>query len=135
MTGPEAKPLGALVRTHRLAAGLSQEELAERAHLSWRTISDIERGITTAPYRDTLDEADSDPTRFWRYLLTALDRAAPGVAAAALTMLRSSDAPSMEAVLGALVNGAAEQARDIILILDDYHLIEAASIHRMLAFL
>ena len=28
--------------------------LAERAHLSQRTISDLERGITTAPYRDTV---------------------------------------------------------------------------------
>jgi transcriptional regulator with XRE-family HTH domain len=37
-----------------VAAGLSQEELAERAHLSQRTISDLERGVTTAPYRDTV---------------------------------------------------------------------------------
>ena len=37
-------PFGPLVRRHRLAAGLSQEELAERARLSRRGISDLERG-------------------------------------------------------------------------------------------
>src|SRR5947209_2906721 len=34
---------GALLQRHRLAAGLSQEELAERAGLSRRGISDLER--------------------------------------------------------------------------------------------
>ncbi|HXT37201.1 MAG TPA: helix-turn-helix domain-containing protein, partial [Chloroflexota bacterium] len=50
----EGRPFGALLRAYRVGAGLSQEELAERAQLSPRTISDIERGITTAPYRDTV---------------------------------------------------------------------------------
>ena len=36
---------GRLLRQHRLAAGLSQEELAERAGLSRRGISDLERGV------------------------------------------------------------------------------------------
>jgi transcriptional regulator with XRE-family HTH domain len=54
MDKAEDRPFGAVLRAHRLAAGLSQEELAERAHLSRRTVSDLERGVTTAPYRDTL---------------------------------------------------------------------------------
>ncbi len=44
-----------LLKHHRLAAGLTQEDLAERAHLSARTISDLERGIKAAPYRDTVE--------------------------------------------------------------------------------
>ena len=43
-----------LVRRHRTAAGLTQEELAERAGVSWRTVSDIERGVKVTPRRDTL---------------------------------------------------------------------------------
>ncbi|HVA88461.1 MAG TPA: LuxR C-terminal-related transcriptional regulator [Chloroflexota bacterium] len=243
MDATEGRPFGALLRAYRVGAGLSQEELAERARLSRRTISDLERGVTTAPYRDTLalladalelgerdraaledavhrarsspaanqepdrfpsdlllatklaipsaraalvprprlverlrvgtrgpltllsapagsgkttllsawhvspevrdlplawvslDLGDNDPTRFWRYVLTALNRAAPGVGAAALTLPRSADALSMETVLGALINAVTARAEDIVLILDDYHLIDAAPIHRMLTFL
>ena len=41
---------GWLVRRYRRAAGLTQEELAERAGLSVRTVSDMERGRTTKPF-------------------------------------------------------------------------------------
>ena len=54
MSGEEVGSFGALLREHRLAAGLSQEALAERAGLSARTISDLERGVKQAPYRDTV---------------------------------------------------------------------------------
>jgi len=44
-----------LLRRHRLAAGLSQEELAERAHLSREAISALERGTRRAPRQETID--------------------------------------------------------------------------------
>jgi transcriptional regulator with XRE-family HTH domain len=39
------KILGTAVRKRRLALGLTQEELAERADLHWTYISGIERGV------------------------------------------------------------------------------------------
>jgi DNA-binding CsgD family transcriptional regulator/transcriptional regulator with XRE-family HTH domain/tetratricopeptide (TPR) repeat protein len=45
---------GERLRRARLAAGLTQEELAERAGLSVRGISDLERGARRSPRRDTL---------------------------------------------------------------------------------
>jgi predicted ATPase/DNA-binding XRE family transcriptional regulator len=43
-----------LLRQHRLAMGVSQEELAERAGLSARGISDLERGTRTHPHPETV---------------------------------------------------------------------------------
>jgi predicted ATPase/transcriptional regulator with XRE-family HTH domain len=47
-------PFGDLLRRHRRAAGLTQEELAERAGLSRRGIADLERGARRSPRKDTV---------------------------------------------------------------------------------
>jgi predicted ATPase len=51
----EQQTFGALVRRYRLRAGLTQEGLAERAGLSLRGVSDLERGLRRAPYPDTVE--------------------------------------------------------------------------------
>jgi transcriptional regulator with XRE-family HTH domain len=45
---------GKLLRRYRVAAGLTQEELAERAGLSVRGIADLERGVRRKPYPASL---------------------------------------------------------------------------------
>lgn len=50
----ETHVFGTLLRRYRANAGLTQEELAERAGLSVRGISDLERGTNQAPYRATV---------------------------------------------------------------------------------
>ena len=50
----EPEPFGERLRRTRLAAGISQDELAERAGLSVRAIRDLERGRTRRPYRHTV---------------------------------------------------------------------------------
>ncbi|HEX3271466.1 MAG TPA: AAA family ATPase [Ktedonobacterales bacterium] len=52
LPGPTA--FGSLLKRLRVAAGLTQETLAERAGLSVRAISDLERGVNRAPHDDTL---------------------------------------------------------------------------------
>jgi transcriptional regulator with XRE-family HTH domain len=47
--------LGALVRGHRLQSGLTQEQLAERAGLSERTIRNLEGGQVRRPYPATFE--------------------------------------------------------------------------------
>jgi predicted ATPase/DNA-binding XRE family transcriptional regulator len=54
MTSDDLTP-GRLLRRHRAASGLTQEELAERAGISARTVSDVERGLRTSVYRDTAE--------------------------------------------------------------------------------
>ena len=51
--GAMSTTLAALVKRHRSAAELTQEELAEKAGISARTVSDVERGLRTRIYRDT----------------------------------------------------------------------------------
>ncbi len=57
---------GQLLRRHRLAAGLSQEALAERSGLSVRGLSDLERGARRAPRAETIgmlaDALDLSPS-------------------------------------------------------------------------
>jgi transcriptional regulator with XRE-family HTH domain len=50
----ETQAFGDLLRRHRALGGMSQEELAERARLSARAISDLERGVKRTPRRNTV---------------------------------------------------------------------------------
>src|ERR1700716_4065908 len=45
--------LGASLKKLRLAAGMTQEELAERAGISARTVSDVERGLRSVVHHHT----------------------------------------------------------------------------------
>src|SRR5690349_15434564 len=51
----QRRPFSDLLKRHRLAAGLTHEALAERSALSARAISDLERGVSRRPRRETVD--------------------------------------------------------------------------------
>jgi transcriptional regulator with XRE-family HTH domain len=53
-TSVDGTSFAALLKRYRVEAGLSQEALAERANMSARGLSDLERGLRRAPYRDTI---------------------------------------------------------------------------------
>ncbi len=52
---PPTSTFATLLRRHRRAASLTQEELAARAGISARTVADLERGVNLTPRRDTLE--------------------------------------------------------------------------------
>jgi LuxR family maltose regulon positive regulatory protein len=83
----------------------------------------------------SLDEADSDPTRFLTYFVAALKKIEPHIGDGVLGMLQSPQPPPTEAVLTALLNEIAAIQDSFVLILDDYHLIEARVVDDALAFL
>src|SRR5215210_1259539 len=83
----------------------------------------------------SLDAADNDPARFWRYFVTAVDRLQPGSGETALALLGSLQAPPIETILTTLLNDLADLEADAVLVLDDYHLIESRAIHEALTFL
>lgn len=83
----------------------------------------------------SVSEADNDPERFLRYLLTAWEEIQPGVRESPLGLLLGSMTPDNEAVLSAFLNEAGEVPEHTVFVLDDYHLIDDPAIHRTLTFL
>ena len=82
----------------------------------------------------SLEESDQQAASFWMYVLTALERAAPGVAEGALVLLQSGQAP-IEAVLAGVLNELSVQPDDLDLVLDDYHLADGPEIRPGMTFL
>src|SRR5450756_3168333 len=70
----------------------------------------------------SLDQRDNDPALFWTYLVAALQTAVHGVGASALSLLQSPPSP-MEEVLATLLNDLHAVSNDVVLVLDDYHVI------------
>ncbi len=82
----------------------------------------------------SLDQADNQPMTFWSYLVGALQVVAPGVGEAALAFLRAPQPAPIETFLAMLLNELGELPSDVVLVLDDYHAIDAPDIHRGMAF-
>ncbi|MFZ0160537.1 MAG: LuxR C-terminal-related transcriptional regulator [Kineosporiaceae bacterium] len=83
----------------------------------------------------SLDRGDNDPTTYWTYLVAALQRVAPGVGTGALALLTSPQPPPIDAVLTTLLNELGAVERDLVLVLDDYHVIESPEVQAGMAFL
>lgn len=86
----------------------------------------------------SLDVGDNEAGRFLTYFISALDRAVEGqntFGSDVIKMLQSPQLPPVEAVLTPLINEIAEKPHKIMLVLDDYHLIDAQSIHDLVGFL
>jgi LuxR family maltose regulon positive regulatory protein len=84
----------------------------------------------------SLDEADNDPVRFWRHAAAALDGVRPGIADRVAALLGGGLQPtSFEAVVTTLVNELAGVTEEVVLVLDDYHLIQAPQVHQSVELL
>ena len=83
----------------------------------------------------SLDEGDNDPVRLCAYVLAALQRIEPEIGQTAQALLQAPQPPPQDLLLTCLVNDVAEIERPFILVLDDYHLIEAPAIHEAITFL
>jgi LuxR family maltose regulon positive regulatory protein len=83
----------------------------------------------------SLDEGDNDPARFLAHLVAALQTIAPALGADVDALLQSSQPPPIEALLPLLFNQIAALPQPAVLVLDDYHVLEARPINQALAFL
>ena len=82
-----------------------------------------------------LDSGDNDPVTFWSYVVAALRTVAPGVGANELDLLASPQPPPIQMVLTTLLNDVGATGSDIVLVLDDYHLVDSREIQDAMAFL
>jgi LuxR family maltose regulon positive regulatory protein len=83
----------------------------------------------------SLDPGDNQPASFWTYVIGALQRVAPAAGAAALALLQAPRPPPIETVLTSLLNKLNAMSDDIVLVLDDYHVVDAPDIQDGMAFL
>jgi LuxR family maltose regulon positive regulatory protein len=83
----------------------------------------------------SLDRSDNDPASFWAHVVSALQSVSPKVGESTLALLQESQPPPIEHVLTPLLNDVGAIPRDIVLVLDDYHVIDAREVHEGLAFL
>src|SRR5438132_5590736 len=83
----------------------------------------------------SLDHSDNHPPSFWTYVIAALQTVAPDVGASAISLLQSAQPPAIESVLASVLNELNAIAQDLVLVLDDYHVIDAHDIHTGTVFL
>src|SRR5262249_43672672 len=107
------------LRTESVAPSLSPQSSALSTRAAWLS----------------LDARDNDPARFLMYLTAALQTIAPTIGEGVVGVLQSPQPPPTEAILTTLLNDITAIPDHFVLVLDDYHLIEAKPIDTALTFL
>ncbi|HLX57356.1 MAG TPA: AAA family ATPase, partial [Ktedonobacteraceae bacterium] len=83
----------------------------------------------------SLDAGENDPILFLTYLVAALQTIAPTIGEGVLGVLQSSPPPPTEAILVALLNEITRLPDHFVLVLDDYHVIDARPVDVALTYL
>lgn len=83
----------------------------------------------------SLDPGDNDPAVFWSYVLEALLTVRPDLGERSRALLDSPQPPPIESVLTPLLNEIGATGHPLVLILDDYHVIDAPPVHDGIVFL
>lgn len=72
----------------------------------------------------SLDRQDNHPGTFWAYVISGLNQIIAHVCDPALELLASGQSPGSGDLLITLVNGIKRAGRRVVLVLDDFHLIQ-----------
>jgi LuxR family transcriptional regulator, maltose regulon positive regulatory protein len=83
----------------------------------------------------SLDHGDNDPVRFWHYLAAALQRGQDQLSDREAGLLPGPNPSSPEGLVAALTQQLAGLPEGLVLVLDDYHVIDSEPIHQALALL
>jgi LuxR family maltose regulon positive regulatory protein len=83
----------------------------------------------------SLDDGDNDPTLFLTYFVAALQTILTNIGEGVLGVLQSPQPPPIESILIALLNEINTIPDNIVLVLDDYHVIDSKPVDKVLTFL
>ena len=83
----------------------------------------------------SLDEGDNAPPRFLTYLIAALQTIVANIGEGMLSVLQAPQLPSIELILTTLLNEIATIPDNSVLVLDDYHVLDAKPVDNALTFL
>jgi LuxR family transcriptional regulator, maltose regulon positive regulatory protein len=83
----------------------------------------------------SLDKGDNDPACFLTYFVAALQRVAPNIGKVVMGALQSPQPPPIESILTTLLNEITTIPDNFVLVLDDYHVLDAKLIDNALTFL
>ncbi len=83
----------------------------------------------------SLDDGDSDPSRFLSYVVAALQTIKAEIGAGLQGVFQSPQPPSPEMVLTTLLNEINTIPDNFVLVLDDYHVIDSKPVDEALTFL
>ena len=83
----------------------------------------------------SLDEGDNDPVRFWTYVIAAIQAVEQDVGDEARHLITSPQLHRADPAIISLLNEISELTDDLVLVLDDYHVIEAEQIHKDMSYL
>ncbi len=83
----------------------------------------------------SIDHSDNDPVRFWMYLIAAIQIIHQEIGVEARQIASAPQLRSTEPVAISLINDISQLAGDLIVVLDDYHLIEAGQVHSGFSYL
>jgi LuxR family maltose regulon positive regulatory protein len=83
----------------------------------------------------SLDKQDNEWIRFWQYLIASIQENIPGFGQAVETVIANGPTATLEHAMSALLNELYDLSHELVIILDDYHVIELPSIHQSLTYL
>jgi LuxR family transcriptional regulator, maltose regulon positive regulatory protein len=83
----------------------------------------------------SLDKGDNDPVGFLSYVISGIQSVNKNIGLSALTLLKSPNKPSIESITSLLINDLFGINKNLLLVLDDYHLIESSDISQLVAHL
>ncbi len=83
----------------------------------------------------SLDKGESDPALFLTYLVAALQTIAPNIGEGVSGVLQSPQPPPTESILAALLNEITTIPDHFVLVLDDYHVLDAKPVDQALTYL
>lgn len=83
----------------------------------------------------TFDKGDKDSVEFFKYLITGIQTIKPDFGVSILLLFQSPNIPSNESIIQMIINEIIEIKTDLLIVLDDFHLIQTIEITNIVEYL